>query len=54
MTEVRQPVPAGVLVVHGIGAQQPGETFAKLWNGLHRVFPETPEKPAAGEPVDLL
>jgi hypothetical protein len=53
MTEVRQPVPAGVLVVHGIGAQQPGETFAKLWNGLHRVFPETPEKPAAGEPVAL-
>ena len=53
MTEVRQPAPVGVLVVHGIGAQQPGETLAKLWNGLRRVFPEMPEKPATGEPVAL-
>ena len=40
MTEVRQPAPVGVLVVHGVGAQQPGEIVAKLWNGLRRVFPE--------------
>jgi hypothetical protein len=53
MTEVRQQAPVGVLVVHGIGAQQPGETLAKLWNGLRRVFPEMPEKPATGEPVAL-
>jgi hypothetical protein len=53
MTEVRQQGSVGVLVVHGIGAQQPGETLAKLWNGLRRVFPEMPEKPAADRPVAL-
>ena len=51
MTEV-QPSPVGVVVVHGIGAQQPGETLAKL-KGLRRVFPHMPEKPVTGEPVAL-
>lgn len=31
----------GVLVVHGIGAQEPGETLNKLLDGLRRVQPET-------------
>jgi len=53
MTEVAQPAPVGVLVVHGIGAQQRGETLAKLWNGLRRVFPQMPAKPVEGEPVVL-
>lgn len=53
MTEVRHPAPVGVLVVHGIGAQERGETLAKLWNGLRRVFPQMPQKPAEGEPVAL-
>lgn len=32
----------GVLVVHGIGAQQPGETLEKLLAGLRRVEPAVP------------
>ena len=51
--EVRQPASVGVLVVHGIGAQERGETLAKLWNGLRLVFPQMPKKPAEGEPVAL-
>jgi hypothetical protein len=53
MTEVQQPSPIGVLVIHGIGAQQRGETLAKLWTGLRRVIPQVPEKPAEGESVTL-
>jgi hypothetical protein len=30
-----------LLVVHGIGAQEPGETLAKLANGLRRVQPQS-------------
>jgi hypothetical protein len=52
MTEVRT-VPVGVLVIHGIGEQEPGDTLAKLWHGLRRIFPQMAEKPAAGEPVTL-
>lgn len=32
--------PIGILVVHGIGAQEPGETERKLLAGLRRIGPE--------------
>jgi hypothetical protein len=53
MPEGGQGLPVGVLVVHGIGAQEPGETLAKLENGLRRVLAEMPATLRQGEPVTL-
>ena len=53
MAEAEQRPPVGVLVVHGIGAQEPGETLAKLESGLRRVLPEMPETLEEGEAVTL-
>lgn len=53
MPEVENPLSVGVLIVHGIGAQKPGETLAKLGHGLRRVSPELPETLVEGQPVTL-
>lgn len=48
------PDPIGVLVVHGIGAQERGETLQKLLDGLRRVAPESlPERAADGLALEL-
>jgi hypothetical protein len=51
--ELQQLPPVGVLVVHGIGAQTPGEALGKLWSGLHRAFPDLPEGPRQAEPFTI-
>jgi len=45
----------GVLVVHGIGGQKPGETLGKLLNGLRRVAPphRLPAQPTDGSVGEL-
>ena len=53
MPSAGQRPPVGVLVVHGIGAQKRGETLAKLWNGLRRVYAGLPETPTEGQAVTL-
>ncbi|BCA53743.1 hypothetical protein W02_08830 [Nitrospira sp. KM1] len=60
MTEEQsQRAPIGILVVHGIGAQEPGETERKLMAGLRRVGPEliVPDNggtfTVSGQPVRL-
>lgn len=53
-TEGEQPGTIGVLVVHGIGAQEPGETLGKLLAGLRRVAPDAlPAAPTDGVPARL-
>lgn len=53
MSEPGLRPPVGVLVVHGIGAQKPGQTLAKLKGGLQRVLPELPDNLNEGEAVIL-
>lgn len=53
MSEARHIPPTAVLVVHGIGAQKPGESLEKLWSGIRRAFPELPENLRPGETLSL-
>lgn len=53
-TNAEKPGTIGVLVVHGIGAQEPGETLGKLLAGLRRVAPDAlPGAPTDGAEVRL-
>lgn len=53
-TEGERSGTIGVLVVHGIGAQEPGETLGKLLAGLRRVAPEgLPAMPTDGAAATL-
>lgn len=49
MAQASQQVVKGILVVHGVGAQAPGETVRKLLKGLQRVAgARAPDAPGAG------
>ena len=44
----------GVLVVHGIGAQEPGETLGRLLRGLRRLEQDSvPERLQDGAPATI-
>ncbi|HEX9794893.1 MAG TPA: hypothetical protein VGC54_13005 [Planctomycetota bacterium] len=50
----RDSAPTAVLLVHGIGAQERGDTLAKIWKGLRKVAPDAlPTAIAEGETVAL-
>ncbi len=53
MPERAQQPPVGILVVHGIGAQNRGEMLEKVTNGIRRIFPDLPAGLKEGERVHL-